>query len=116
PFQKQGRGRDVAVVPLVAHVQRLRHQRFEIQFAENFHACPQRRSEDLSYPLKAVDHIGTVGAEPEHSTDSLVEVTEGLIAMGGIDNHPHWHGGANGASHGTDGGMMVTGFEDNLTT
>ena len=36
--------------------------------------------------------------------------------MGGIDNHPHWHGGANGASHGTDGGMMVTGFEDNLTT
>ncbi len=36
--------------------------------------------------------------------------------MGGIDNHPHGHGRANGASHRADGGMMVTGFEDNLTS
>ena len=35
PFQEQGRRRDVAVVHLVAHVQRLRHQRFEIKSAKS---------------------------------------------------------------------------------
>ncbi|TKS63928.1 MAG: hypothetical protein EWM73_00905 [Nitrospira sp.] len=97
-------------------MQRLRHQRFEIKSAKNLHSRPQRRSEHLSHPFEAVDHIGTVGAEPERSADSLIEVTERLIAMDGIDNHPHGHGRANGAGHRADGGMMVTGFEDNLTT
>ena len=55
-LEQQRRGGDVAVVHLVAHVQRLRHQRLELEVRQDARApARERRRQHRRHPLQALD-------------------------------------------------------------
>ncbi len=63
-LEQQRRRGGVAVVALVAHLQRLPDQRFHLHRAKLFERCGQHRTQSAGDPLQAVDHFAVVGAEP----------------------------------------------------
>ena len=68
--QQRGRG-GVAVVNLVAHVQRLRHQRLELRIGQPAHGELHGGEELAGHPAQPVDDLGGVGAEAQHLARAL---------------------------------------------
>ena len=114
-LQQQRRSRDVAIVDFIAHVQCLRDERFDLEWAERSEGRSQRRRKCLRHPLETVDDLWAMGAEPQGLTQAFVEVAIGPVPVYRIEDNPHWHGRADNARHRADGGVMVTGLERNLS-
>ena len=112
PPEQQGGRRGVAVVHLVAHVQRLRHQRLELDPADlrQRHLRAVSR-ETLAIHFKRVDHLGAVGAEAQHLAEPLVEIAESQTPARRLAHDPYRHRRADDARHRADRAMMVAGLE-----
>ena len=74
PAPQRGRA-DVAVVALVAHLQRLRDVRLHVdRLLQRAEGGPQRGPDLRDHPPQLGQHLIVVGAEAQRLADSLVEV------------------------------------------
>ncbi|MNF00256.1 hypothetical protein D3C80_1990580 [compost metagenome] len=53
-FDQQAGGGRIAVMHFIAHMQRLRHQRFQLQLAQLTHGGFQRRGQLVAHPVQTV--------------------------------------------------------------
>ena len=98
--QEQPGGGHVAVVDLIAHVQRLGHQRAQRQPLRPVRQrVGQDRAQLVAHPGQTVKYRFVVGPEAQHRTQTLVEVTEAASARGSFLHHPQRHGWANHPGH-----------------
>ena len=111
--QQAGRGR-VAVVDLVAHVQRLRHDRPQLDAAERAHRGLQHLEQLGAHPAQAVEHVGAVGAEAQHLAEALVEVAVGAVAGRRVLDDEQRHRRADDPGHRADRAVVVAGLERDL--
>ena len=110
-LDEQRRGGGVAIVHLVAHVERLRHQRFQLDRAGPRQHGAQRRGDDVGDHPQAVNHRRVVGAEAQHLAEPFVEVAVGAIARGPVLDDEDRHRRADDPGHRSDGAMVMAGFE-----
>ena len=93
--QHQGAG-PVAVVALVAHLQHLGDDRADVDRPRALdaaaHGLLQQRPEHGGHPAQPVDHLGPVGAVPQHLAQPLVERAERACrrAPGRAARTPTW--------------------------
>ena len=98
----------------VAHVQRLRDQRFELDAAGFREDCVEHAVQRGCDPSQAIDDVGTIGAEAQHLAEPFIQVAEGAVAGRAIADNPHRHRRADDAGHRADRAMMVAGRESNV--
>ena len=104
--QQRGR-RTVAVVALVAHLQRLRDEHRHVDRAVPAQRPGQRGREHPLHPAQPVDDLGRVGAEAQHLAEPLVQRAVGAAAVHGVLEHRHRHRRAHHAGHRPDGAARV---------
>ena len=98
---------------LVAHVQRLRDERFDIHGASLREGCIEHAVQRGSDPPQAVDNVGTVGAEAQHLAEPLIQIAESAVASRRIANDPHRHRRTDDAGHWANRAVMMAGRESN---
>ena len=108
--QHQGAGA-VAVVGLVAHLQHLGEDAGDVDRAGRPHRGPQQRAEDVGHPAQPGDHLGRVGAVPQHLAEALVERAVGTPAGGRVLEHEHPHVRRGDPGHRADRGAVVARLE-----
>src|SRR5579859_3567942 len=106
----------VAVVALVAHLQRLRRERYKFDATGGPHGAGHRRSQHLRHPAQLRDHLRAVGSIAQHLTESLIECTEGLMSINRLLDDLHGHGRGNHPRHRPYRVVVVTGGEDDVAT
>ena len=89
---EQRRGGEVALVHLVAHAQRLGHERAEIETAGLAKAGAQQRAGLGGEPAQPRHHAVVVGAEAQHPAQALVDggVRAVAAARGSRPRRPAW--------------------------
>ncbi len=94
----------VAVVALVAHMERFRQQGAHVDAVPaEFQGLGQHRPHDLVHPAQLGQHLSAVRAIAQHLAVALVQVGEGQVAVGHIFHHIDHHGGRDDAGHGAYG-------------
>ena len=98
-LDQQRSARVVAVVALVAHVQRLGQHQTKIDFTDDLHRVAQHRAEHVAHPVQAVNHALVVGAHAQDLRHLLAEVGERAVAVGFVLNDVHKHRRGGDARH-----------------
>ncbi|MEZ4558228.1 MAG: hypothetical protein R2854_17630 [Caldilineaceae bacterium] len=102
----------VAIVPLVAHVERLGQQRADVQPAGRDDGVAQHRRHDLVHPAQPRLHVFLVRTVAQHLAVAFVEIAEGPVAAARVGvrlvfDDVDRHGRRRDARHGADGVVMV---------
>ena len=113
-LNKQRGARVVAVVALVAHVQRLGQHQAQVDFADNLHRVAQHRAEHVAHPVQALDHALVVGPHAQDLRHLLAEVGEGAVAVGFVLNDVHKHRRGGDARHRAHTVVLVARREGDL--
>ena len=109
--QHQGAGA-VAVVGLVAHLQHLGQDPGDVDRpGRAATARLQQRAEHVAHPAQPVEHLGAVGAVPQHLAEPLVERAVGTPPGGRVLEHEHPHRRRDHAGHRADGAAVVARLE-----
>ena len=114
-LNKQRGARVVAVVALVAHVQRLGQHQAQVDFADNLHRVAQHRAEHVAHPVQALDHALVVSPHAQDLRHLLAEVGEGAVAVGFVLNDVHKHRRGGDARHRAHAVMLVARRERNIS-
>ena len=93
----------VAVVTIVAHLQRLGEDRGEVHGPVLAQGRCEHRGEDPLHPSEPLDHLRAVGAEPQDLAESLVERDVGGGVVDVVVHHEHRHRRAHHSGHRSDG-------------
>ena len=101
----------VAVVDFVAHVERLRHQRFEFDRAAAHQRGRQRWRDNVGHRAQARDDLGPVRAEAQHLAQAFVEVAVRAPTGGAVLDHEQRHRRADDAGHRPHRRLVVARFE-----
>ena len=99
---------------LVAHVERLRDQRLDLNAVALRESHLQHAVQGGRHPGQALDDFGSVGAEPQHFPQSFVQITESLASGRGIAHDPHRHGWTDDTGHRSDRAMVMARRKRNL--
>ena len=106
--QEQAGARPIAIVPLVAHVQRLRDQRLHVDAVRQGLQGPIERGIEIGlHPLEARDHFRPHAAVAQHFAQTFVLRAKGAIAKGLVLEDEHRHRRRHDARHRPDGVMMM---------
>ena len=107
--QQQRRAGAVAVVALVAHLQRLGGHRAQVdRLAEPLAARrANTRASTSRIQRQALEHLGVVGAVAQHLAEPLVERAERAVAVRGVLDDAHRHRRAHDAGHRPDRAALV---------
>ena len=106
--QQQRRAGTVAVVALVAHLERLRGHRAQVdRLAQPLERAGEHAREHVADPGQAVEHLVVVGAVPQHLAEALVERAERAVAVRRVLDHAHRHRRADDARHRPDRAALV---------
>ena len=108
--EERGR-RAVAVVRLVAHVQRLGDDAPQVDGAGLLQRPLQRRVERRIHPLEPLQHVVSVGTVAQHAPQPLVLRGVGHVAKGLVLDDEDGHRRREDARHGPDGVMVVARIE-----
>jgi hypothetical protein len=102
----------VAVVPLVAHLQRLRGHRPQVdRLSESFQRTGEHAREDVADPREPVEDLVVVGAVAQHLAEAFVERAVRAVPVRRVLDDAHRHRGADDAGHRADGAALVAGAE-----
>jgi hypothetical protein len=94
-------------VHLVAHVERLRDQRLQIDGAGVRERRAQRGRDRRRHRAQACEHLRSVGAEAQDLAQALVEVGERAIAGSPVLDDPQRHRRTDHARHRPHGRMVM---------
>ena len=108
---KERCGGAIAVVDLVAHVERLGDEVLEVDAAQLRYRLLQDRVEGVPHPVQPLNDWLTEGAVAQDLTQPFVKRGVGRIAMRLVLEDEHRHGGRDNACHRPDRGMFVAGGE-----
>ena len=72
---------------------------------------PEQRPQHVGHPAQPLEHLGSVGAVPQHLAEPLVERAERTPAAGGVLEHPHPHRRRYHPGHRPDRGAVVARLE-----
>ncbi len=114
PGEQRGRG-DVAVVGLVAHLERLAGQAAQVDRSTLADRDREGRSDHLGEPAQPLEDRGVVGAEPEDLAESLVERRVGACPGRHVLDHDHRHRRADDPGHRADRAVVVARREFDVT-
>jgi len=110
PGEERG-GSHVAVVALVAHLERLGGEVLEIDGPMRADGAGEGGGERLVHPAQPVEDLRPVGAEAQHLAEAFVLDGVGAIAARRVLHDEDGHGGRHNAGHGSDRAEVVAGGE-----
>ena len=99
---------------LVAHVQGLGNQMFEIDPARILQRPLQHRKEGTFHPGELFNHLSAVRTVTQHPAQAFVEGAESPVAVGFILNDKHRHRGGDDPGHRPHRLVLVAGSEGDL--
>ena len=106
--EEQRRGRPVAVVAVVSHLECLGDEHLQVDRAVAVDRLFQGGCEHPLHPAQPFDHLVAERPVAEHIAEPLVESCVGHTSTSGIPDHRHRHGRAHDARHGADGAVVMT--------
>ena len=98
----------VAVVPVVAHLQRLGDERLQVDRPAAAQGRTEHRTEHTIHPPEPLDHLGGKGAVAQHLAQTLVEGGVGDTVAGTVLDDRHRHRWRGHSGHGADCTVVVT--------
>ena len=109
--QQHQRAGAVAVVRLVAHLQHLGEDPGDVDRPGRPHRVAEQRAEDRRHPPQPVEHLGPVGAVPQHLAEPLVERAVRAPSRRRVLEHEHPHRRRHHAGHRADRAAVVARLE-----
>ena len=101
----------VAVMPLVAHLERLGEEAPHVERPVAVERLGEDRAEDLLHPAEPVNHGLVEGAVAEHLAEALVQGRVGGRAEGLVAEDHDGHRRRHDAGHRAHGPVVVAGLE-----